>query len=101
MGEKLDSKGFVRWAKKVGCAVLSVDYRLAPEYPYPEALDDCWQTYNWVLEHMEHTLGIKPTKIILAGDSAGGNLALGVTLLAIKNNVKVPDGLMLAYPGKF
>ena len=79
--------------------MLSVDYRLAPDYPYPEALDDCWQTYNWVLEHMEHTLGIKPTKIILAGDSAGGNLALGVTLLAIKNNVRVPDGLMLAYPG--
>lgn len=87
-----------QWAKKVGSPVLSVDYRLAPDYPYPEALDDCWQTYNWVLEHMEHTLGIKPTKIILAGDSAGGNLALGVTLLAIKNNVRVPDGLMLAYP---
>jgi len=87
-----------QWAKKVGSAVLSVDYRLAPDFPYPDALDDCWQTYNWVLEHMEHTLGIKPTKIILAGDSAGGNLALGVTLLAIKNNVRVPDGLMLAYP---
>ena len=44
-------------------------------------------------------IGIKPNKIVIAGDSAGGNLALAVTFLAIKNGIRIPDGLQLSYPG--
>lgn len=87
-----------QWAKQVGKAVLSIDYRLAPKYPYPTALDDCWQAYNWILNEMEKSIGIKPSRIVLTGDSAGGNLALALTFLAIKNGVRIPNGLMLAYP---
>ncbi len=80
---------------------MSIDYKLAPKFPYPTAIDDCWQAYNWILNDMEKSIGIKPSKIVLTGDSAGGNLALALTFLAIKNNIRVPNGLMLAYPGKF
>jgi len=62
---------------------LSIDYRLAPENPYPAALDDCWQAYNWVINYAEEVLGIKPTKIILTGDSAGANLAIGISSISI------------------
>jgi len=87
-----------QWSKKLKKPVFSVDYRLAPENPYPAALDDCWQAYNWIINYSQDILGVKPNKIILAGDSAGGNLALGVAVLAIKCGVRVPDGLFLAYP---
>lgn len=87
-----------KWSKILKKPVLSVDYRLAPDHPYPAGLDDCWQAYNWVLKYAEEILGIKPTKIILTGDSAGGNLAIGVTVLAIKTGIRIPDGLLLAYP---
>ena len=38
--------------------VLSIDYRLAPQHPYPAAIDDCWQAYNWIINYAEQTLGI-------------------------------------------
>ena len=37
---------------------MSIDYRLAPQYPYPAAIDDCWQAYNWIISYAERTLGI-------------------------------------------
>jgi acetyl esterase/lipase len=58
---------------------LAVDYRLAPEYPFPAALEDCLTAYHWLLSN-----GISPQKIVIAGDSAGGNLALS-TLLALRD----------------
>jgi acetyl esterase/lipase len=61
-------------AQKMGLRVLMVDYRLAPDYPYPAALDDCVTAYRWLLNQ-----GISAQNIGVAGDSAGGNLA--VTLL--------------------
>jgi hormone-sensitive lipase len=62
-------------------------------------LNDVWQTYYWLVENAESQLGIKPNKIILVGDSAGGNLAAAITIMAITRGYRVPDGLILAYPG--
>jgi acetyl esterase/lipase len=67
-----------RLARTLGARVLLVDYRLAPEHPFPAGVDDCLATYRWLL-----TQGVSPHDIVIAGDSAGANLAL-VTLLGAK-----------------
>lgn len=87
-----------KWAVETDTPVLSVDYRLAPESKYPNALDDCWQAYVWVVKHAKKYLGISPERLVLAGDSAGGNLALGVVLRCIHTGEKIPSGLLLTYP---
>ena len=68
------------WANQLNIPVFSIDYRLAPAHPFPAANDDVWQVYHWIAKYAKRHLGLNVTKIILAGDSAGGNLALGLTL---------------------
>jgi acetyl esterase len=78
--------------------VVSVEYRLAPEHPYPAGLDDCETVTRWALAHAsEH--GVDPTRVVVAGESAGGNLAAAVTL-RLRDRADVPlAGQVLVYPG--
>ncbi len=84
-------------AAEIGAVVISVDYRLAPEHPFPAGLEDCFAVYRAILEH-PYIRPVRQSKIILAGDSAGGNLAIGVSLLAAKNHLKRPFRQILLYP---
>jgi acetyl esterase/lipase len=71
-----------------GAVVVSVDYRLAPEHPYPAAVDDVWAVTQWVAAHADE-LGADPERLAVAGDSAGGNLAAVVALLARDAGLKL------------
>ena len=68
-------------ANRTGCALLSVDYRLAPEHPYPAAVDDAWAALVWAAANGA-ALGADPRRLGIAGDSAGGNLAAVAALRA-------------------
>jgi acetyl esterase/lipase len=69
------------WLDLLGAVVISVDYRLAPEVTGTTLVEDCYHGLLWVAEHADE-LGIDPARIIVAGASAGGGLAAGVTLMA-------------------
>lgn len=84
------------WATLTKAYVFSVDYSKSPESKYPQALNECYHVYKKIAEG--EMIDLIPSKIVIAGDSAGGNLALAVTLKAIANNIRIPDGLLLAYP---
>ncbi len=77
--------------------LVSVDYRLAPEHPYPAGLNDSYQALQWVAENIK-SLGGDPDKIIVSGGSAGGNLATVVALKARDENGPQINGQVLFYP---
>jgi len=87
-----------RWVKNLKLTHFSIDYRLAPQNKYPDGLDDVWQAYLWIVNYAEAVLGIKSQKVILAGDSAGGNLVSALTLRLIKAGLRPPHGCLLVYP---
>ncbi len=79
-----------------GCAVFSVDYRLAPEHVFPAAYDDALAAFNWVVAQAT-TLHIDPRRVAVGGDSAGGNLAAAVCLGSKDADLK-PAFQLLIYP---
>lgn len=84
-------------ANGAGCAVFSVEYRLAPEAPFPAAVDDCVAATRYVASQAA-ALGVDPRRIAVGGDSAGGNLAAVVCLAARDAGGPVPCFQLLIYP---
>lgn len=76
-----------------GFCVFSIDYRLAPEHKFPDAVEDCLMSYLWLLKN-----GIEPSQIVLAGISAGGTLALSTLLSLRDNGVELPRGAVCMSP---
>lgn len=86
-----------RLAHLAHCAVLAVDYRLAPEFQFPTAVNDAWDAVQWLIEHAR-SLGLDASRVAVGGDSAGGTLAAVCAILA--RNAGVPLALqLLFYPG--
>ncbi|KAI5630188.1 hormone-sensitive lipase [Silurus asotus] len=85
------------WSKDLNVPILSVDYSLAPEAPFPRALEECFFAYCWALKNC-HLLGSTAERVCLAGDSAGGNLCITVSMKAMSHGVQSPHGIMSAYP---
>lgn len=88
-----------KWANELKLPIFSIDYRLAPDHKFPEGLDDAWQAYVWLVVNSEDQLGIRPDKILLIGDSAGGNFIASVCMKAKEIGFKQPDALLFIYPG--
>jgi acetyl esterase len=84
-------------AANSGAAVLAVDYRLAPEHPFPAAVEDAFAAYEWAVANAEK-LGVDPGRIAVGGDSAGGNLAAAVCLTAREAGTPSPAMQLLIYP---
>jgi acetyl esterase/lipase len=84
-------------AKDVGCVVVSVNYRLAPEHPYPAPLEDCYTVLQWLGQNAA-TLGIDAERIAVGGASSGGGIAAGLALLSRDRGGVTPMFQLLIYP---
>lgn len=84
-------------AAETGYTVVLVNYRKAPEHPYPAAPEDCWTALQWVDEHREE-LAVDNAPLVIGGDSAGGNLAAAMTLRARDTGGPAIDFQVLVYP---
>lgn len=111
MGPRSSEDKLLSWAGQLKVPVLSVDYKKAPEYAYPYALHECYDVYHTIMATNGRCLGLSGStrpRIVVTGESAGGNLAVGMTLMVLQSAMAQgwrgdevlpqPDGLVLAYP---
>ncbi|KAL8612264.1 hypothetical protein ACOMHN_038176 [Nucella lapillus] len=84
------------WARDLNVPILSIDYSLAPESPFPRALEECFYVYAWAV-HNCHKLGSTGEVIVLAGDSAGANLVITTAMRATSFDIRRPDGILGVY----
>ena len=101
------------WGGNMGIPILSLDYKKAPEYPYPYALNECYDVYQTIMTSRGRCLGFSGQnypRIVITGESAGGNLAASLTLMVLQSGstdnrkwhgedaLPPPEGLVLVYP---
>ena len=113
MNPRTGDDKLLAWAAKTGVPVLSLDYRKAPEYPYPYALNECYDVYHTLVASRGRCIGLsghRSPKVIVTGDSAGGNLATGMVLMILESGrtgsrrvkgeitLPIPAALILIYP---
>jgi acetyl esterase/lipase len=92
-----DDRLMKQLVKRIGCVAVSVDYRLAPEHPFPAPVEDCYAGLKWLFAHAGE-LAVDPTRIAIGGASGGGGLAAGLALMARdRGEVKVAFQLLI-YP---
>lgn len=84
-------------ANESGCAVYAVDYRLAPEHPFPIPLDDCLDATRWIFDNAD-SLQVDPARIAIGGDSAGGNIAAVIAIKLRDSAGPQPVLQLLLYP---
>lgn len=94
---EMDEQLLCRKADELGCLVVAVDYRLAPEHPYPAALDDCDAALGWILDNAP-ALGLDTGTLVLGGASAGGGLAAALALRAREQRPGAITFQCLIYP---
>ncbi|MEV4622671.1 alpha/beta hydrolase [Asanoa sp. NPDC049573] len=87
----------IHYAREAQVAVIAVDYRLAPEHPFPAAIEDCQDALEWIVEHAP-ALGCDPSRVALGGLSAGGCLAAGMALWTAEHPSISPVFAMLLFP---
>ena len=92
-----DDRLMQQLVKRIGCVAVSVDYRLAPEHPFPAPVEDCYAGLKWLFAHANE-LGVEPSRIAIGGASGGGGLAAGLALLVRdRKEVQVAFQLLI-YP---
>ncbi|MCW2540838.1 MAG: alpha/beta hydrolase [Frankiales bacterium] len=89
--------GILEWVDVMNAVAVSVEYRLAPEHPDPAPVEDSYAGLVWMADHADE-LGFDPARLIIAGASAGGGLAAGVTLMARDKGGPALAGQVLIYP---
>lgn len=89
-----DDAGCAELARRLGAVVASVEYRLAPEHPFPEPLEDCHHALEWLAAQPD----VDASRVAIAGASAGGGLAAGLAMLAVDRGVVAPAFQLLVYP---
>lgn len=85
------------WGREIGCAIVSVDYRLAPENPHPAPVQDCYAGLSWIAEHGAGH-GLDPERVVIVGGSAGGGLGAAVALMCRDFDGPELLGLLLMAP---
>ena len=92
-----DDRYVMQLVKAVECVAVSVEYRLAPEHPFPAPVEDCYAALCWLALHAGD-LGVEPARLAIGGASAGGGLAAGLALLARDRAEVAPAFQLLIYP---
>ena len=114
MDPRTNDDKLLAWSGRTGLPILSLDYRKAPEYPYPYALNECYDVYHTLMASRGRCIGLSSgfhPRVVITGDSAGGNLATGVVLMILQSStsngrrwqdeeiIPPPEGVILLYPG--
>jgi acetyl esterase/lipase len=92
-----DDRLMKQLVNRVGCVAVSIDYRLAPEHPFPTPVEDCYAGLKWLFAHADE-LGVEPSRIAIGGASGGGGLTAGLALLARDRGEVQVAFQLLVYP---